>query len=79
MLDLDGAKTRVIPRQVQLDPIRDFPIHVDFMRVGEHSLVTVEVPVRFLNEAASPGMKRGGMLERRAPRDPGALPGRRHP
>ena len=62
MLDLDGAKTRVIPRQVQLDPIRDFPIHVDFMRVGEHSLVTVEVPVRFLNEAASPGIKRGGIL-----------------
>jgi large subunit ribosomal protein L25 len=47
---------------VQLDPIRDFPIHVDFMRVGEHSLVTVEVPVRFLNEAASPGIKRGGIL-----------------
>lgn len=62
MLDLDGAKIRVIPREVQLDPIRDFPIHVDFMRVGEHSLVTVEVPVRFLNEAASPGIKRGGIL-----------------
>ena len=62
MLDLDGAKTRVIPRHVQLDPIRDFPIHVDFMRVGEHSLVTVDVPVRFLNEAASPGIKRGGIL-----------------
>ena len=62
MLDLDGTKTRVIPRDVQLDPIRDFPIHVDFMRVGEHSLVTVEVPVRFLNEAASPGIKRGGIL-----------------
>ena len=62
MLDVDGSKTRVIPRDVQLDPIRDFPIHVDFMRVGEHSLVTVAVPVRFLNEAASPGIKRGGVL-----------------
>jgi large subunit ribosomal protein L25 len=62
MLDLEGTKTRVIPRDVQLDPIRDFPIHVDFMRVGEHSLVTVEVPVRFLNEAGSPGIKRGGIL-----------------
>jgi large subunit ribosomal protein L25 len=62
MLDLAGTKTRVIPRDVQLDPVRDFPIHVDFMRVGEHSLVTVEVPVRFLNEAASPGIKRGGIL-----------------
>jgi large subunit ribosomal protein L25 len=62
MLDLDGTKTRVIPRQVQLDPIRDFPIHVDFMRVAKDALVTVEVPVRFLNDAASPGIKRGGIL-----------------
>ncbi len=61
-LDVDGKKTRVIPRGVQLDPIRDFPIHVDFMRVGKDALVTVEVPVRFLNEMASPGLKRGGVL-----------------
>jgi large subunit ribosomal protein L25 len=61
-LDVDGAKTRVIPRGVQLDPIRDFPIHVDFMRVGKDALVNVEVPVRFLNEGASPGLKRGGVL-----------------
>jgi large subunit ribosomal protein L25 len=62
MIDLDGAKTRVIPRDVQLDPVRDFPIHVDFMRVSKDSLVTVDVPVHFLNEAASPGIKRGGIL-----------------
>lgn len=62
MLDLDGTKTRVIPRDVQVDPVRDFPIHVDFMRVSKDSLVTVDVPVRFLNEAASPGIKRGGIL-----------------
>jgi large subunit ribosomal protein L25 len=62
MLEMDGAKTRVIPRDVQLDPVRDFPIHVDFMRVGKDALVTVEVPVRFINEAASPGLKRGGVL-----------------
>ncbi|MGH6748496.1 MAG: 50S ribosomal protein L25/general stress protein Ctc [Methyloceanibacter sp.] len=61
-LDVDGTKTRVIPRGVQLDPIRDFPIHVDFMRVGKDALVNVDVPVRFLNEAASPGLKRGGVL-----------------
>jgi large subunit ribosomal protein L25 len=61
-LDVDGKKTRVIPRGVQLDPIRDFPIHVDFMRVGKDALVNVDVPVRFLNEAASPGLKRGGVL-----------------
>ncbi|HXG78139.1 MAG TPA: 50S ribosomal protein L25/general stress protein Ctc [Methyloceanibacter sp.] len=62
ILDVEGKKTRVIPRAVQLDPVRDFPIHVDFLRLGKDALVTVEVPVRFLNEAASPGLKRGGVL-----------------
>ena len=62
MLDVEGTKTRVIPRGVQLDPVRDFPIHVDFMRLAKDALVTVEVPVHFLNEAASPGLKRGGVL-----------------
>jgi large subunit ribosomal protein L25 len=52
----------VIPRAVQLDPIRDFPIHVDFLRVSKDAMVTVDVPVHFLNEAASPGLKRGGVL-----------------
>ena len=62
VLDVEGDKTRVIPRAVQLDPVRDFPIHVDFLRLGKDALVTVDVPVRFLNEAASPGLKRGGVL-----------------
>lgn len=62
VLDLEGNKTRVIPRAVQLHPIRDFPIHVDFLRLGKDAQVTVDVPVRFLNEAASPGLKRGGVL-----------------
>jgi large subunit ribosomal protein L25 len=62
VLDVEGKKTRVIPRAVQFDPIRDFPIHVDFLRLGADALVTVDVPVRFLNEAASPGLKRGGVL-----------------
>ena len=61
-LNVDGTKMRVIPRDVQLDPIRDFPIHVDFLRLSKDALVTVEVPVRFLNELASPGLKRGGVL-----------------
>ena len=61
-LDVDGAKTRVIPRDVQLDPVRDFAIHVDFQRVGPGGKIRVNVPVRFVNEAASPGLKRGGVL-----------------
>jgi len=62
VLDIEGKKTQVIPREVQLDPVRDFPIHVDFLRLGKDALVTVDVPVRFLNEGASPGLKRGGVL-----------------
>jgi large subunit ribosomal protein L25 len=62
VLDLEGKKTRVIPRAVQFDPVHDFPIHVDFLRLGKDAFVTVDVPVRFLNEAASPGLKRGGVL-----------------
>jgi large subunit ribosomal protein L25 len=52
----------VIARQVQVDPVRDVPIHVDLMRVDENTRIDVAVPVRFLNEADSPGLKRGGVL-----------------
>jgi large subunit ribosomal protein L25 len=62
LLDVDGKKERVIPRDVQVDPVRDFPIHVDFMRVSRTSRIDVAVPVQFLNEDASPGLKRGGVL-----------------
>jgi large subunit ribosomal protein L25 len=62
MLDLDGEKIRVIPRDVQLDPVRDFPLHVDFMRVSKSSRIDVEVSVQFLDEEKSPGLKRGGVL-----------------
>ncbi len=62
MLDVDGNKVRVIPRAVQVDPVRDNPLHVDFMRLAKDALVDVDVPVYFRNEAASPGLKRGGVL-----------------
>jgi large subunit ribosomal protein L25 len=61
-LDVDGSKTRVIPREVQLDPVKDMPIHVDFQRVAPGARIRVNVPVRFVNEALSPGLKRGGVL-----------------
>ncbi len=61
-IELGGNKERVLPRDVQFDPVSDAPIHVDFMRVGEHTRVRVDVPVAFLNEANSPGLKRGGVL-----------------
>jgi large subunit ribosomal protein L25 len=62
MLDIAGRKERVIPRDVQLDPVRDFLLHVDFMRVSKGSRIDVEVPVHFLDEEKSPGLKRGGTL-----------------
>jgi len=54
--------TRTLPKDVQFHPVTDRPLHVDFLRIGEHSTVTVEVPVRFENEEASPGIKRGAVL-----------------
>jgi large subunit ribosomal protein L25 len=61
-IDIDGEKIRVIPRDYQLDPVRDHLVHVDFLRVGEGARLTLEIPVHFVNEHASPGIKRGGAL-----------------
>jgi large subunit ribosomal protein L25 len=61
-IDVEGEKHRVIPRAYQLDPVKDRPIHVDFQRLGVGSVVRVHVPVRFINQDAAPGIKRGGTL-----------------
>ncbi|MCG8271092.1 50S ribosomal protein L25/general stress protein Ctc [Aquamicrobium sp. NLF2-7] len=61
-IDVDGQKIRVLPKDYQLDAIRDFPLHVDFLRVSAKSEVTVNIPVHFINEEKSPGLKRGGVL-----------------
>ncbi|WP_072396582.1 50S ribosomal protein L25/general stress protein Ctc [Hyphomicrobium sp. CS1GBMeth3] len=55
-------KVRVIPRDIQVDPVKDHPIHVDFLRIGKDGIIRVAVPVRFTNHALSPGLKRGGVL-----------------
>lgn len=62
MLDVDGKKQRVIPRQVQLDPVTDRPVHVDFMRLAPGAKVKLAIPVRFKGHENSPGLKRGGVL-----------------
>ena len=59
---LGAGKERVLPRDVQFDPVSDRVIHVDFLRVSAETTVTVSVPVSFLNEEESPGIKRGGLL-----------------
>ncbi|MFI5012979.1 MAG: 50S ribosomal protein L25/general stress protein Ctc [Hyphomicrobiales bacterium] len=61
-VDVGGKSERVIPRDFQLDPVKDFPIHVDFMRLAAGQTIRVEVPVHFINHEASPGLKRGGTL-----------------
>jgi len=61
-IDLEGKKHRVIPRDFHLDPVRDFPIHVDFMRLGEGATIRVSIPLRILKAEASPGVKRGGTV-----------------
>jgi large subunit ribosomal protein L25 len=61
-LDIDGKKERAIPRDYQLDVVRDFPIHVDFLRLKPGSRLKVNVPVHFINQDQSPGLKRGGAL-----------------
>jgi large subunit ribosomal protein L25 len=61
-IDIDGTKVSVLPKEYQLDPVRDFLLHVDFLRIGKDTVVTVEVPVHFVGEADSPGLERGGVL-----------------
>lgn len=61
-VDVDGESHRVIPRDYQLEPVRDFLVHIDFLRVSKSSVISVEVPVHFLNEETCPGLKRGGVL-----------------
>jgi len=62
MLDVDGTKTRVIPRDVEIDPVTDRPIHVDFMRLGEGAFIALHIPVHFHGQGLSPGIKKGGVL-----------------
>jgi len=58
-----GKETyRVLPRDVQFDPLSDRPIHADFMRFAADTRIRVDVAVLFLNDLASPGLKRGGVL-----------------
>jgi len=61
-VELSGQKHRVLPRDVQFDPVTDRTLHVDFQRIGKDTKVHVNVPVVVRNEAASPGLKRGGVL-----------------
>jgi len=62
MIDAAGAQHRTLPKDVQFHPVTDRPMHVDFLRISEHSKVHVNVPIRFVGEEGSKGLKRGGVL-----------------
>ncbi len=59
---VNGESSRVIPRDFQLDPVRDTPMHIDFLRITKGATIVVAIPVLFQNEEESPGLKRGGVL-----------------
>lgn len=61
-MDVAGQKTRVIPRDYQLDPVKDTVEHVDFLRLSEGSRIRLEIPVRVVGSEKSPGVKRGGSV-----------------
>jgi large subunit ribosomal protein L25 len=61
-VNVDGETHRTLPRDVQIHPVTDLPLHVDFMRVGAHAQITVTVPVVFINHERSGGLRRGGIL-----------------
>src|SRR3546814_5938315 len=62
MIELDGKKLRTLPNDVAFHPVNDRPVHCDFLRLSKDAKVEVQVPVIFVNEEASPGLKKGGVL-----------------
>ena len=61
-LVVDGDKELVIPRDYQMDPVTDRPLHVDFLRIKKGSKIDVEIPVRAINDEEAPGLKVGGVV-----------------
>jgi len=61
-IEVGGKKVRTLPKDVAFHPVSERPLHADFLRVSKNATVTVNVPVVFANEEASPGLKRGGVL-----------------
>jgi large subunit ribosomal protein L25 len=61
-LEVAGKSETVLPRDIQLHPVTDWPLHVDFLRVAKNATIAVAVPVTFINEETAPGLKRGGVL-----------------
>ena len=61
-LKLNKKAIKVLPREIQTDPLNDKPVHIDFLRVNDESKINISVPIIFINEDKSPGLKSGGVL-----------------
>ena len=61
-LNIDGKSIKVLPREVSYDTLTDDPIHIDFLRIVKGAKIIIEIPVKFINNEKSPGLKRGGVL-----------------
>lgn len=61
-VEVDGVTHHVMAQDVQFHVVNDNPIHIDFLRVNKNTVVTAQVPVHFLNQEKSPGLKQGGVL-----------------
>ena len=61
-INLDGKSENVLPKEIVWDPKSDEPIHIDFLRIVKGAVVFLEIPVKFINNDKSPGLKRGGVL-----------------
>ena len=61
-LKLNKKEIKVLPREVQTDPLNDKPIHINFLRINDESKINISVPIIFINEEKSPGLKSGGVL-----------------
>ncbi|TIX50114.1 50S ribosomal protein L25/general stress protein Ctc [Alteraurantiacibacter aquimixticola] len=62
MIEIDGKQTRTLPKDVAFHPVSDRPLHVDFLRLSKDAKIEVAIPVIFVNEEESPGLKKGGVL-----------------
>lgn len=60
--DLEGKTERALCKAVQLHPVTDQPLHIDFLRVGVNTKINVNIPIEFINENECPGLKQGGVL-----------------
>ena len=61
-INLNNKEQKVLPRDIAFDTVSDEPIHIDFIRIVDGAKIILEIPVRFINNELSPGLKRGGVL-----------------